>query len=850
MFLFKFMDRQGRYEPDYANRLWVTQDGQEIWVHSQAAAISRAAPVKKPLVIHVLQQDLLAPAQLHLWQADSDFVTTIAEGREQADGWVRFEHPVYSGRPYRFMLYNPGMQDPWEDKEARRTVLLAEDGVAWALHGDGSRTALGKEGVWTLEGDHELFASLPRPDKEICLEIAAQAPDSPQGGSLTLDVWVNRARSPLLTNLQPAADGRFRFPTYPEVVTSFRFSSGEESEALERHCIKVSRDAGPPSSYSVVLGRADILAAPPVSDLFRDPPFPIERPGAWVTDGQLRFALHCPSAACVEVIGQWTDWEAEPLPMRSTLDGTYWWTEISQTELTGAGSSPLHGMLYKFRLNQVREVQDPAADWVENSHPDSASKLVDHQHFSWSTDAWQRPGWQYLNIYQLHPSLFSQRAGARGLAAVTRELTDPDGYLRKIKATALLLMPTCEFAGDYGWGYNPSFFYSVESAYGGPDALKGLVDACHQQSKAVLLDVVFNHAGASDNVLWSVADQSFFDGDTDWGPMINFDHPQVLHFFERNLVHFMENYRIDGFRFDFTRIIRFGHQWGSHVKSPGSGGGWEFLQRLRKAVHAMDSRCLLMAENLPNDWDLSHPGGPMDTQWCDAFHDRLVEACRGWQVMGSLADTIKLSHTACARWHEATIYAESHDEVGNEPNRISHVAGLGQGMRRSKVAAAATLLGRGIPLAFMGAEVGEWRQFPKGDGPALDLDQYENNQTACCLRNWWNRLAEIRRHNPRLEGPSPLRVTFAQAGMLAFTRGEGNDLFILLNFSPWAGWRPLVELHLPEGLYKELVNSTWAPYRVHSEGEDEQDNGGWDAQLDRGKWLHIPDYAVVVLERH
>ncbi|MCW5202049.1 alpha amylase C-terminal domain-containing protein [Desulfobulbus sp. US4] len=847
-FLFKFIDKHGNYEPDYANRLWVAQDGEEIWVHSQASAISTAPPVKKSLVVHALQFNIPAPLHLHLWQEDSDFITTIENGTMQPDGWVRFEYPVYTGREYRFMLYNPNVQDTWEDKEARRTVLLAKDGVAWAVHGNGRRSKLGKD-VWTLEGDHELFGSLPAPDKEVCLEIAAKAPGSPQEEPMTLDVWINRARSLLHTGLQADADGCFRFRTYPEVVTSFRFygqGSQGKAEPIERYCIKTEKDADIIYRY-VVLGRANVLIKQPLVDLFSDPPFPIHRPGAWVADGQVRFAVHCPTAASVEVIGQWTNWEEKPLPMRSTRDGAYWWAEISLGELAGAGSKPFHGMLYKFRLNQTHNVQDPAADWVENSNLESASKLVDHQHFSWTDSHWQRPGWEYLNLYQIHPTLFSKRDGLQGLAAVTHELSDPDGYLRKVKATALLLMPTCEFAGDHGWGYNPSFFYSVESAYGGPDALKRLVDTCHQQGKAVLMDLVFNHAGASDNVLWSVAGQSFFDGDTAWGAMINFDHPQVIHFFEQNLVHFMENYRVDGFRFDFTRVIRFGDQWIDHVKQRGSGGGWGFLQQLRKAVHAIDKRCLLMAENLPNDWDLSHPGGPMDTQWCDDFHDRLVDACRGWDIMGKLADAMKITHTACMRWHEATIYAESHDEVGNEPNRISHVAGFGQGMRRSKVAAAATLLGRGIPLSFMGSETGEWRQFPKGDDSALDLDYYERDTSACRLRSWWNRLAEIRFGNPRLEGPAPLRVTFAQEGMLTFTRGEGNDLFVLLNFGHRAGWRSLTELNLPDGEYKELVNSTWGPYRV--EGEGEHGNGGWDAHLHRGNELHIPDYGVVVLER-
>ncbi|WP_417909943.1 alpha-amylase family glycosyl hydrolase [Candidatus Electronema sp. PJ] len=846
LFLFKFLDKHGTFEPDYANRLWVAQDGEEIWAHSQAAAVSIAAPVKKPLIVHVLQTGTQAPPHLHLWQNDSDFVTTIEESEPCQDGWVRFRHDIYTGREYCFMLRSPDLPGEWESKEAERNILLDADGGHCTFAGDSARRKLGKEGVWTLEGDNQLFGRQPFADKKICLEIAAKGSGCTLETPLFLDVWINRARTQLHTGLTADADGHYRFQTYPEVITSFSFRSDNAAEQVERHFVKAADDASEMHCY-VVLDRADILPMQPPADLFSNPPFDIERPGVWVADGHLRFALHCPKTASVEVVGDWTGWQDSPLPMRSTLDGTYWWAQVPVADITAALGGSFHGARYKFRLNQVRLVQDPAADWVDNSDLSSASRLVDHQAFAWQASDWQRPGWESLNIYQLHPSRFSSRDGQHGLDAVTREMTAPDGYLRKVKATAVLLLPTCEFAGDCGWGYNPSFFYSVESAYGGPDALKRLVDACHQQGKAVLMDVIFNHASASDNVLWSVAPESFFDGDTDWGPMINFDHPQVLHFFERNLTHFMQNYRIDGFRFDFTRVVRFGNQWIAHVKQPGSGGGWGFMQRLREAVRQVDGRCLMMAENLPNDWDLTYNSGPMDTQWCDDFHDRMIDACRGWDMMNRLADAVQMTHTACTRWHEATNYAESHDEVGNEPNRISCVAGPGQGLRRNKVANAATLLSRGIPLSFMGAETGEWRQFHKDGEQALDLNHYEQDGAACCLRNWWNRLSEIRRGNPRLEGPSPLRVNFAQQGMLAFTRGEANDLFILLNFSGWSGWRSLAELNLPDGEYKELLNSTWGDYRV--EWEDEHSNGGWDAHMHRGDWLNIPDYGVVMLEK-
>lgn len=845
LFLFKFMSVDGRYEPDYANRLWSSQDGAEIWVHSESAAISYRRPSLQPLVVHFAPTVGGAAARMHLWQESSDFVQDIP-GTAEDDGWFRFEWPIYSELPYHFKFKDETLQPVWEHNEAKRQLFL-RDGAAWAVDGQGQAQCLGSEGVWTLEGDHELFAARPVADREVLLEIVDAQPGIPSDGEIVLDVWINQARDPLLAGLSRCSDGNWRFSTYPEVVTSFRFRVNGMAEPVDRHALKIAAGTTGSTQRYVVLGRSDPLPAKPVPGLFRDPPFKIERPGTWITDGCVRFSVHSPRASCVEVIGEWTGWEQSPLPMYSTRDGAYWWAEVPVASITDAVGRPnVHGTLYKFRLNQVRLVQDPAADWVENSDPSRASRLVDHSLYAWRSNAWQRPGWEYLTIYQLHPSRFSQRDGANGLNAVAREISDANGYLRKVKATALLLMPVCEFAGDHGWGYNPSFFYAVESAYGGPNALKAVVDAAHEQGMAVLLDVVFNHAGTGDNALWAVAGESFFDGDTEWGAMINFDHPQVVHFFTQNLLHFMIHYRVDGFRFDFTRVIRYGQYWSDHINRPGSGGGWEFMKQLQEAIHSKDPRCIMMAEHYPNEWDLSYPEGPMDTQWNDDFHDRMVEAACGREVMGKLAEAMQQSQTVCRRWHESTHFPESHDEVGNVPNRIVAV-GKEQGLRQNKVAAAATLFGRGIPLWFMGAESGEWRQFGQDDWDALKLDRYEGEEAACRIRSWWNRLCELRRGNNSIEGPSPIRIHFAQDMMLAFSRGEGADWFVVLNFGNRSGEIPLAMLNLPDGEYKELLNSSWGPYQV--EREDEHPNGGWDAHLRREYQLNVPDYGVVILQR-
>lgn len=324
------------------------------------------------------------------------------------------------------------------------------------------------------------------------------------------------------------------------------------------------------------------------------------------------------------------------------------------------------------------------------------------------------------------------------------------------------------------------------------------------------------------------------------------------HFFEQNLAYLAEEYHIDGFRLDHTGTIVHSAAWdgwSGHVKVLGSGGGWSFLHGLRQAVKdRAGERCILMAEHLPNEWSVTNYGGPMDSQWCDDFHDRMVEACRRQFGMSRLADALKLSHSACDEWYKVVNYPESHDEVGNVRDRVAYVAGLGQGFRMSKVAAAGTLLSRGIPLFFMGTESGEDQQFSFGKATVLDLDHYERDPDRRRIREWWRQLCLLRR-DPSIQGPSPLEVRFAGEQVLAFSRGQQGEFYVLLNFGGWSGYLSLTHLNLPDGTYHELWNSTWPDFAIQSEREDEHTNWGRPARLNRGHWLHVPDYGAVILKR-
>jgi 1,4-alpha-glucan branching enzyme len=238
----------------------------------------------------------------------------------------------------------------------------------------------------------------------------------------------------------------------------------------------------------------------------------------------------------------------------------------------------------------------------------------------------------------------------------------------------------------------------------------------------------------------------------------------------------------------------------------------------------------------------------MDSQWCDDFHDRLVDACRRQSGMSRLASALQLSQTACDNWYHVVNYPESHDEVGNVRDRVAYVAGYGQGWRMSKVAAAAALLSRGIPLFFMGAESGEDLQFGFGSSQSLNLAGYLANSDRKRIRAWWRELCWLHR-DQSIQGPAPLHVCFADGQLLAFTRGANGDFFIVLNFGGWAGWKGLSELNLPSAAYRELWNSTWPAFAIHSENEGEHTNGGRDRWLTRENALQIPDYGAVILQR-
>jgi 1,4-alpha-glucan branching enzyme len=178
-------------------------------------------------------------------------------------------------------------------------------------------------------------------------------------------------------------------------------------------------------------------------------------------------------------------------------------------------------------------------------------------------------------------------------------------------------MPLAETPSPQGpatLGYNPSLFTTVERDFGSPDDLRQLVNAAHGRSLAVLLDEVFNHTDSGYNPLWQLIllhpdeDGSgrgglyFDEGTTPWGNHVATWRGIVQEHLIEVCLRAIEEYHVDGFRFDATH-----HYFMDHG----------FMRRLAREVKAFKPDTLLVAENLPNEPDLNLQGFDGYAQWCD-----------------------------------------------------------------------------------------------------------------------------------------------------------------------------------------------------------------------------------------
>jgi glycosidase len=181
--------------------------------------------------------------------------------------------------------------------------------------------------------------------------------------------------------------------------------------------------------------------------------------------------------------------------------------------------------------------------------------------YSWVNTSFVKPDKKNLLTYELLVRDFSKESNYQ-------TIIDSIGYFRRLGINAIEFMPLQEFEGNNSWGYNPIFYYAPDKAYGTRNKLKELIDTLHNNGIAVILDVVYNHmvggANPQGKLYWDATNNRPAANN----PWFNTSAPHAsLSFFEdlnhsttatqylvrSSLEHWIKEYRIDGFRFDFTK---------------------------------------------------------------------------------------------------------------------------------------------------------------------------------------------------------------------------------------------------------------------------------------------------------
>ena len=368
---------------------------------------------------------------------------------------------------------------------------------------------------------------------------------------------------------------------------------------------------------------------------------------------------------------------------------------------------------YALVLDGADPLPDPATRW----QPDGMrgpSRVLDTAAFAWTDAGFAAPAMRDAVLYELHVGTFTAEGT---FDAVIPHLP----ALAELGVNAIELMPVADGPGMRGWGYDGVYPSAAHRAYGGPHGLARLVDAAHAEGLAVILDVVYNHVGASGNRALAAFGPYFTDRyATFWGEAINYDDAGadgVREWVVQSAVGWVSDFHLDGLRLDAIHAIF--DTSARHV-----------LQELAERVDAVAPGALVIAESGLNDPKVVQPvadnGFGCDAAWADDFHHALRVLLTGddehyysdfgdvWQLAkafhrphvhdGTFSEHrgrvfgAPAGHVAPERF---VVFSANHDQVGNR------AAGDRLPAECRPLAALCALLAPFAPMLFMGDEYGE-----------------------------------------------------------------------------------------------------------------------------------------------
>ncbi|RWZ55058.1 malto-oligosyltrehalose trehalohydrolase [Labedella populi] len=430
--------------------------------------------------------------------------------------------------------------------------------------------------------------------------------------------------------------------------------------------------------------------------------------------------------------------DGDRLPMRADGDG--WWTPATPVVPGPEGND--YGFLIDVDPKEPSSAEArPLPDPRSRRQPDGVhglSRTDDPLAHEWTDAAWtgrQLPG---AVIYEMHIGTFTPQG-------TLDSAIDRLDHLVGLGVDAVEILPVNAFNGTHNWGYDGVLWYAVQETYGGPEAYRRFVEACHERGLAVIQDVVYNHLGPSGNYLPNFGPYLHEGHANTWGSSVNLDgehSDEVRRYIIDNVLMWLRDFHVDGLRLDAVHAL-VDHR------------AVHLLEEIAEEVDVLSAHVgrplTLIAESDLNDPRLIRSreahGYGLTAQWSDDFHHAVHVAVSGettgyyedFESLSALGDVLEKGFfharelsTFRGRVHgrpidlertpawKLVVFNQDHDQIGNRAtgDRLAETVDNG-GLA---IAALLTLTAPFTPMLFMGEEWAAstpWQFFTSHPEPEL-----------------------------------------------------------------------------------------------------------------------------------
>ncbi|MBZ0154972.1 MAG: alpha amylase C-terminal domain-containing protein [Alphaproteobacteria bacterium] len=502
------------------------------------------------------------------------------------------------------------------------------------------------------------------------------------------------------------------------------------------------------------------------------PPPPVcLQPGA--TDhgeGLVTFALYAPGKRSVHLIGSFNRWNSRADPLQETDKGLWW---IEKRLPPGEHS-------YQFVVDRETVLCDPYArviNTLRGCPPPCAVVGVGRTPYRWKHDAWQRPAYKDLIIYEILIADFAPGGGFRGVKGRLP-------YLKDLGINAIELTPVSTAMNGEGWGYDPTFFFAVSDELGTSDDLKELIDTAHAWGIAVLLDMVLAHTGKTHPFLqlYPIDESPWYGrglGEPNrFGfPTLDYSKKAAQDFAREVIRYWLREFHFDGVRLDYLLGI--------------GARGEEGLPVLARCVREANPEAYLIGEYSPEAPGMMSAAG-YDGSWHVITRYALIALLRqgrldehDWNEFDKVTRYFDPRAHGYDTVYRAINFIESHDE-----ERIiydTRVVGLSEeeAYRKSALGASVLFTLPGQPMLYHGQEWGEDTRKKMGTNP-LHWERF-STQAGRGLHEHYRKLCILRGLYPALRSENyAVEALYPEQKCIVYRRWtrEGSKAVVAVNFSP------------------------------------------------------------------